>query len=157
MLIDSGPAVEFGELADEEELELELEAIYDDVRCILGGLADTDPDPGLSVLDSGNGYSNRIELVANGVPIIWEEGEWSVRSARDGRLGGVMDERDGGEDIAAVGRVMRRGEEDKRRGGGRRREKVRCCGVSVGAAGVGGSPFTITAAAYRKERERSII
>jgi len=150
MLIDSGPAVEFGELADEEELE----AIYDDVRCILGGLADTDPDPGLSVLDSGNGYSNLIEFVANGVPIICEEGEWSVRSARDGRdgkLGGggealVGGVRDGREDIVGVGRVMWRGgcvREDKRRGGGRRREKVRCCGVSVG----GSSLFTITVAA----------
>ena len=150
MLIDSGPAVEFG---DEEGLELELEAIYDDVRCILGGLADTDPDPGLSVLDSGNGYSNLIEFVANGVPIICEEGEWSVRSARDGRdgkLGGggealVGGVRDGREDIVVVGRVMRRGGwvRDERRGGGRRREKVRCCGVSVG----GSSLFTITVAA----------
>jgi len=36
---------------------------------------------------SGNGYSKRVEFVANGVPIICEEGEWNVRSGRVRALG----------------------------------------------------------------------
>lgn len=47
-----------------------------------------DPEAGLDGEDvSGKGYSNRVELVANGVPIIWEEGEWSVNSVRSTSAG----------------------------------------------------------------------
>ena len=56
-----GPPVEFGQLTkdddeDDARPELKFEAIYDDLGCTLVG-----PTP----------TSNRIELVANGVPMMW--------------------------------------------------------------------------------------
>lgn len=45
---------------------------------------------------SGKGYSKRTEVVAKGVPTIWEEGEWRVMSERSRvgiELGWVVVER----------------------------------------------------------------
>jgi hypothetical protein len=56
---------------------------------------------------SGNGYSNTVELVAKGVPMIWEEGECRIRSPRFPRDGivirgrGDADGLDEAEEVAA--------------------------------------------------------
>lgn len=39
-------------------------------------------DNGESPATSGKGYSNRVEFVTKGVPIIWEDGEWRTKSSR---------------------------------------------------------------------------
>jgi hypothetical protein len=49
---------------------------------------------------SGNGYSNREEVVAKGVPIIWEEGECSVKSDR---VKGPGISSNGGGDVGSTG------------------------------------------------------
>jgi len=77
MPIDSGPAVEYGQLAkddddDDARPELELEAIYVYVRCTLVG-----PTP----------TSNRIELVTNGVPMMCEVGGLGLRGMGGRRRG----------------------------------------------------------------------
>jgi len=51
-----------------------------------------DEDDVPALLVSGNGYSKRVVLVAKGVPMIWEDGEWRVRSASPGILRGLRGE-----------------------------------------------------------------